>query len=108
LIFSLTTLPIFLGSGRWCCKGGRWGYVTPQGVLVIQGNFAYAADFSEGLAAVQIEGQYGYINTDGTLVIPPQFKNAGPFSEGLARVQVDDRWGFIDPAGHFITGTDGR
>ncbi|MCA1816762.1 MAG: WG repeat-containing protein [Acidobacteria bacterium] len=51
-----------------------------------------ARSFSEGLAAVQINGKWGYVDRTGKLVIPAQFKDALEFSEGLAavRLPVDD------------------
>ena len=46
---------------------GKWGYIDQQGEVAIAPQFDYAADFSEGLAAVQQDGRYGYIDTDGKL-----------------------------------------
>jgi hypothetical protein len=66
--------------------------------------FDYAADFSEGLAAVQQDGRYGYIDTAGNWVVEPTYTNAGRFSEGFARVQMENQWGFIDEKGNLMTG----
>ncbi|NEP19638.1 MAG: hypothetical protein F6J97_22565, partial [Leptolyngbya sp. SIO4C1] len=98
--------------------GDRQGYIDESRTLVISAQFeagggsryqrypeqkrlAYSAinDFSEGLAAVSIDGQYGYINTLGNIVIAPQFDYVLPFSEGLAAVQKGDQVYYIDPAG---------
>ena len=62
-----------------------------QGEVAIAPQFDYAADFSEGLAAVQQDGRYGYIDTDGNWVVEPTYTNAGRFSEGFARVQMENQ-----------------
>ena len=57
-------------------------------------------DFSEGLAAVEIQGKWGFIDGDGTVVIQPKFRSARHFSEGLALVQNDSGlWGYISRSG---------
>jgi hypothetical protein len=43
--------------------------------------------FSEGLAAVEINGLWGYIDKTGKLVIPATFRQASSFHEGLAAAQ---------------------
>ena len=79
--------------------------------------------FSEGLAAVQVDGKWGFIDRTGSMVIPPQFpdyegpdyvfKNGdirfsprvvgvSPFSEGLAGLQIGGKWGFIDKTGAVV------
>jgi hypothetical protein len=76
---------------------GRWGFVGPDGQLVIPCRYLDATNFSEGLAAVEATpGCWGFIDTDGKMVIAPGFDAAGPFSEGLARVCVKGKWGYID------------
>lgn len=57
--------------------------------------------FSEGLAAVKINGLYGYVDTSGSVVIQPQFGAAFAFSGGLARVELPNngKTGFIDKQG---------
>lgn len=65
--------------------------------------FVSAEPFSEGLAAVSLDGQrYGYIDLLGTLVIEPQFAHAESFSEGVAPVLFGDQYGFIDRTGNFV------
>ena len=52
----------------------RWGYVDPEGHLVIPCRYAAAAPFSEGRAAVQIPGaRWGYIDTTGLMVSAPEY-----------------------------------
>ena len=40
--------------------------------LLIPERFEVAQPFSEGLAAVRIDGQWGYIDATGKVVIPPR------------------------------------
>jgi len=63
-----------------------------------------ARDFSEGLAAVQINGQFGFIDRTGTLAVPAMFTDVGDFSEGVAWVfdshaAPSPRYFFIDKLG---------
>jgi hypothetical protein len=51
-------------------------YITPQ--------YDNALAFSDGYAAVEMDGKWGYIDTTGTLVIPYQFDRAYMFNEGYA------------------------
>src|SRR5262249_37536648 len=55
--------------------------------------------FSEGLAAVKVNGKWGYIDKSGKYVISPQFSRARSFHEGLAFVGWGDKYGYIDTSG---------
>lgn len=65
--------------------------------------FDMAFSFSDGLAAVVVEGKYGYIDKLGKIVIKPQFESAGPFSEGRAVIRRNGEYGYIDKSGEFLT-----
>jgi len=92
--------------------GGWWGFIDTSGTMVIEPQFdndAPYVGFSEGLAAVTIDGhQWGYADKTGTVVIEPQFKSAGSFSDGRAPVQgfvrgpAHGRWCFIDTSGSLV------
>ena len=62
--------------------------------------------FSEGMAAVKVNGLWGFIDRSGQIVIRPQFVDAGMFREGLAPVAVQGprkrAYGFIDRSGRFV------
>jgi hypothetical protein len=88
-------------------RHGKRHYMNTQGKLLKGVEFAFAEDFSEGLAAVKPrqEGKccWGYINKDGHFVIPPQFEHfADSFSEGVAYVQLGGKIGFINKQGKFV------
>src|SRR6266404_4997386 len=92
-------------------QDGKWGYIDSTGKIVVKPQFAWAEEFSEGLAAFENEdGKHGYIDETGRVVIAPKFDNWTEFSEGLAAVSVDFEWGYIDKTGkwaippHFTVG----
>ncbi len=87
-------------------KDGKWGYIDKAGKIVIPLKYSSEDEFSEGLAAVQVEveGKWGYIDKTGKVLIPAQWSSAVGFSEGLAAVQVevDGKWGYIDKTGKYV------
>lgn len=59
-----------------------------------------AKDFSDGHAAVRVNGRWGYITNTGVEAIAPRFTDAGPYSQSRAAVRDDSgKWGYIDKAG---------
>ena len=89
----------------------KWGYVDTSGAWVIEPQFNYIRDFSDGLAAVGFPHDndsaiWGYIDRTGVVVIEPQFAGADPFCEGLAAVVVYEndapRFGYIDKTGTMV------
>lgn len=82
---------------------GMWAnYMNKNGSLTITLPYGHAEDFSEGYAAVAVDGAWGYINKTGKLVIRPNFEEVGIFSEGLARAKLNRSWGFIDTTGRWV------
>jgi hypothetical protein len=63
--------------------------------------FAWAGDFSEGLAPVLADpgGKFGFVDTAGRLAIAAKFTAAGGFSLHRAPVLRDGRWGYLDVTG---------
>ena len=94
--------PVFKSS--W--KGKLFGFVDGSGKVVVQPQFAWVYDFSDGLAAARVgEGEkakWGYIDKTGQFKIPPKFSNAFMFSHGMAIVNLDKRQIFIDKTGRQI------
>lgn len=88
------------------------GYIDRSGEWVIEPRFDAAYGFSEGFAAVSVDGRYGFIDHSGSFVIQPQFLFALDFSEGLAAVakvgsdtgqdRSEPKWGYIDRTGQFV------
>ena len=99
-------------------KGRGWGYIDRSGKVVIQKQYAFADDFSEGLAGVVVAEKFGFINRKGGMVISPRFTPrqgdyawsgtvaTSRFSEGLAPVTTDEglnqKYGYIDQKGDFV------
>jgi hypothetical protein len=67
-------------------QGARVGFIDTDGRVVIEPQFERAQGFSEGRAAVRIDGKWGYTDVAGKLVVPARYTQAEPFSEGLAAV----------------------
>lgn len=94
-------------------ENGDYGYIDNKGNVVIKPEYAYASEFSGGLACVCLrtnsDGKYGYIDTKGKLVIKPKFDDARGFSEGLACVRIGDsekgKYGYINEKGKFVIET---
>lgn len=68
----------------------------------IQQRFEVAEPFSQGLAAVRVDGLYGYIDPTGRMVIAPRFEAAGSFAGGYAEVRMNDASGIIDRSGRLV------
>ncbi|MFC1737079.1 WG repeat-containing protein [Candidatus Hydrogenedentota bacterium] len=74
-----------------------WGYVNTKGEWHIPASYEYAEPFSEGLAAVKLDGKWMYIDSEGNKVIDAQeFHNAGSFEGPLAPVDSIIDWGCKD------------
>ncbi|WHU04286.1 WG repeat-containing protein [Sphingomonas sp. NIBR02145] len=73
-----------------------------SGTLLISEQFEVARPFSEGLAAVRVNGLYGYVDKSGKQVIAPRFINAGPFLGDYAEVRVQGASGIIDRSGRLV------
>lgn len=61
--------------------------------------------FSEGLAAVEIDGKVGFIDQFNRFIIKPEFEpmdDMDSFHNGLATVKKDGKYGFINKRGEFI------
>lgn len=70
--------------------------------------FEQVRQFSEGMAAVQLNGLWGYISPDGLFVIPAKFEFASDFRFGLAEVIVDGHAGAIDTHGNIVVAPEFR
>lgn len=78
---------------------GPYGYIDTAGREVVPCILDAHSHFSEGLAAVKLNGKYGYINTAGKEAIPYKYDDAEDFSGGLAMVKLNGKYGFIDKTG---------
>ncbi len=99
-------------NGEW-----KYGYIDKKGSLKIETIFADARSFSEGAAAVGIQGpdktiKYGFIKDDGSYLIQPTFDEVGDFHKipdtdtFVAKVGIGDKdsrkYGFVKKDGTYL------
>jgi hypothetical protein len=84
-------------------QGGKYFFINHKGERITP-EFDGAFDFSEDLAAVEVDHKIGYIRRDGTFALPPIHEGASgiDFSEGLVAVRIADKVGFMDITGSII------
>ena len=83
----------------------QWGYIDHAGTIVVEPQFDYAWNFSEGLAVVTIGATCGYIDQTGKSAIGFQFDSCESFAEGLAVIGVrigGMHYGYIDKTGTVV------
>ncbi len=78
------------------------GFVDSSGKFVIRPQYDDVKPFSEGLAAVKINGRWGFVDTAGSLVVKPAYDDVQPFSQQRALVVKDGKYGYIDPSGQVV------
>ena len=99
---------------------GNFGFKNEAGEFVIEPQYAYAHEFTNGLASVNLnrtwyktedgkryyENHFGYIDSKGKTVIGFQFDEAYPFNKyGVAVVyDLTSGWYLIDKSGNVIPG----
>ncbi len=83
-------------------SGDRLKTVDNEYLYTLEGQWDGAKDFSEGMAAVKLDGKWGYIDTEGRVIVEPKYDGANSFSEGLAAVQSGGKWGYIDKTGAVV------
>lgn len=89
-------------------KTNLFGYIDGEGNLVIKTQFRQACDFSEGLAAVQVDTEdgpkWGFIDTNGKFAIPPKFRNQPTdFHCQVSVVKKNTGWlTLLDPSGETL------
>ena len=84
----------------------KWGFINEAGTEVIPCIYLSVRDFSEDLAAANLNGSWGFIDKNGNEVVPFIYDDVKEFSEGLAAVRFgyknEVKWGFIDKNGNEV------
>lgn len=81
----------------------QWGFMDHQGQVIIEPQFTFVDDFSQGRAAVYQKGNYGFIDPSGRWVVEPQFSAVLPFHFNMSVVYDDDgNAGLINLFGEWI------
>jgi len=86
-------------------NGEMWGFIDRQGKVVIPFRYRNVWDFSEGLAAAEVnDGKWGFIDQSGTFVIAPQYDltEGSFFHRRLAPVRIGNKVGYIDKSGAIV------
>ncbi|MCE5197590.1 MAG: WG repeat-containing protein [Armatimonadota bacterium] len=83
-------------------KSFMWGFVNRTGTFIVSPQFEDAYPFSNGYAAVRVNGRYGFVDSQAKIVIKPQFEFVCNFSDDLAAVLVAGKWGYIDKTGKMV------
>jgi hypothetical protein len=83
-------------------EGGRVGYSTPAGEVIIPANLQAGQVFQEGIAVVQLNGKYGYIDPFGEWLVKPELDFAYGFWFGVGAAEQHGKYGLIDHAGKWI------
>ncbi len=94
---------------RVVVRGDRFGYADDRGGIVIEPQYGWAGDFSEGRAAVAVaspEGEggllMGLIDRDGHTVIPAEYDDLSWDGSRYAYVDRDGRHGCLDRTGRVV------
>lgn len=84
---------------------GRYYFINTKGEKLktavtycnLHNNMGYGVEgFSNGLAAVKVNGKWGYLNKSGKMAIYPKYKEANKFSGGFSTVKRDGKYFIID------------
>lgn len=65
-----------------------YGYIDRHGELIIGPQYTCCMSFSEGLAAVNLNGKWGYVDRAGIVKIPFDFVSAESFADGIAAAKL--------------------
>ncbi|SDC78308.1 WG repeat-containing protein [Niabella drilacis] len=105
--------PGFFENGRALIytPGGKYGYINPEGLLVIDTMYTYARPFSDSLAVIRRNGFWGYIDIHGKEVLSftNKYDILTPFKNDVAVVyntgntlSDDLQFGVINKKGEVI------
>ena len=84
-------------------SGGLWGYVSVKGEIVIEPKYEQVYNFSEGMAAVKLNGKWGFINSEGIIVVPCEYDEVeASFKDGKGKLVKDDEIFIFDKSGSQI------
>lgn len=82
----------------------RYGFIDHDGNVVIEPQYRKAMPFSEGLAAVSVDGMMmQFIDRENNVIVPPVYVDVQSFSGGVAHVkQPGMSWQVIDKTGQLV------
>ena len=80
----------------------NYTYVDKSGKQIGKDSWKSAREFSEGLAAVQLNGKWGFIDGAGNYVIPAKYDEASSFGNGAAIAKSNGKFNLINKKGETI------
>ena len=83
-------------------KKHKYGYVNQNGKQIIKYQFDYAETFSEGFAAVVIDGKFDFIDQSGNFITTQKFDIAWNFSQCFALVKKNGKYAYVDTLGKIL------
>ena len=85
-------------------EDGKFGYIDPNGQVVIDPQYTAARIFSEGQAWVKTSaGLWQCIDKNNVVVIEAKYSRVTEFKKGLADVELPDiGWQIIDAQGNLV------
>lgn len=88
---------------RKTTTGGHWGYATLDGKIVIEPTYEQAYGFSDGMAAVKLNGKWGFINSEGIIVVPFEYDEVeDSYKHGKGKLVKGDGIFVFDKSGSTI------
>ncbi|MCL2281947.1 MAG: WG repeat-containing protein [Fibromonadales bacterium] len=81
---------------------GKWGYKNQNGEIVINEQFDYADEFSDGMAIIRNDVKFGVIDKKGNYLINPQYEYMEYDSVGLFVVELGEKYGWINKKGETV------
>jgi len=84
-------------------KQVKWGYLDRKGIPLIEPQFSWAYEFTDGVAQVELEGEWGLIDRTGDYIIQPSFERMERiYNKKIIRVELNELMGYLNTAGKYI------
>ena len=84
-------------------RNGKWGYIRPDGELVVPIRHSYCAPFSEGLGWICIGKKTLFINSNAHVIFEGTYPEYGLFQDGMCSFRTKRGYeGFINRAGEVV------
>ena len=98
----------FANGAEFVCadKGKKIALINQDFDLITGFCFDNAQQYSENLAAVEVNGRWGYIDSKGVFTIEPKYKEANDFENGLAQIRDEKtgKYGYINALDELVIG----
>ncbi|WP_026476125.1 WG repeat-containing protein [Alkaliphilus transvaalensis] len=81
---------------------GKWGFINPEGDVIVPIIYDSVGVFSEGRAGVKVGNYWGYVDQQGNVIVEPQYDALTTYAEGLGIVVKDNRYGALNRDGEAV------